>query len=274
MTGVYSAEAVDREAVNYYACRLAADNARCKRSLAKATRGMIRCQGIVTLNVVRYVRKMAKRMAGGNRSQIPDLVSEGILGVMRALEKFDPFAENRFLTYATYWIRWYMQRHFAACRPLPVPVSVMRNQASIERDAAGSSRKVSAEEILHARGKGKRAMRSYRQGEAAVKASYGNLDLVGVNRQSGGEGMMDWAMECATSLSPVAARFLSEFFGGGKQNLRAAARKVGIPKSAARSFLENILDYLRSCAESQGLSASDFLGGPGHFHGSPFAAEA
>src|SRR6185436_15340827 len=37
-----------------------------------------------------------------------ELVAEGNFGLMRALTKFDPSRGNRFMTYATYWIRAYV----------------------------------------------------------------------------------------------------------------------------------------------------------------------
>jgi RNA polymerase primary sigma factor len=41
---------------------------------------------------------------------LPDLVEEGNLGLMRAVERFDPAAECRFSTYATWWIKQGIRR--------------------------------------------------------------------------------------------------------------------------------------------------------------------
>ena len=42
---------------------------------------------------------------------LADLIGEGNLGLMRALEKFDPGRGVRFATYATYWIRSFIVSH-------------------------------------------------------------------------------------------------------------------------------------------------------------------
>jgi RNA polymerase sigma-32 factor len=43
--------------------------------------------------------------------RIPDLVQEGNLGLMRAVQKFEPARGYRLLTYAAHWIRAHMRAH-------------------------------------------------------------------------------------------------------------------------------------------------------------------
>lgn len=54
----------------------------------------------------RFVFSVAKKYA--NSENILDLVSEGNIGLIKAIERFDPNSGNRFLTYAVWWIRRYI----------------------------------------------------------------------------------------------------------------------------------------------------------------------
>ncbi len=63
--------------------------------------------------VSRNLRFVVKVARGYARYGVPiaDLVQEGNLGLMHAVEKFDPSRGTRFLSYAVWWIKAYMQAH-------------------------------------------------------------------------------------------------------------------------------------------------------------------
>ena len=88
--------------------------------------------------VIGFARKQAR-----GSLRLEELVQEGNIGLLHAVEKFDPNAGTRFSTYAVWWIRAYVWKYLKLARSSVRPKSgtVAREDLSLDHpiDAEGES---------------------------------------------------------------------------------------------------------------------------------------
>ena len=106
-----------------------------RRRLSQMVERGAKARVVMTTANLRLVASIAKRYRGHGLDFL-DLLQEGVLGLIRAVEKFEWRLGYKFSTYATWWIRQSVQRGIAnQARLIRIPVHIVERISKVKREA-------------------------------------------------------------------------------------------------------------------------------------------
>jgi RNA polymerase nonessential primary-like sigma factor len=211
-----------------------------------------------------------------------DLVEEGNLGLMHALEKFDPERGFRFSTYATWWIRQNIERAIMnQSRTIRLPVHVIREINIVLRARrhleASAEREPRVEDVAHLIGRDPEAVRrvlAHNERLASLDAPLDVDPMLSIGESIADDsGATPEAQLASTEIETLVEAWLGQLndkqrtviehrFGlKGREvcTLERLAERLGVTRERVRQIQLEALAQLRTLLKERGLSKDVLL---------------